>query len=77
MTQQGMAEQGDRIGHHGAGVKDIHAAGVFSQGANDAGGVGGLLEQDGSESFASGTAETPGQGGFAEIPVNKQYFLPA
>ena len=33
------------------------------------------MEQNGSESFASGTAETPGQGGFAEISVNKQYFF--
>lgn len=29
LTQQRMTEQGNRIGHHGAGVKDIHAAGVF------------------------------------------------
>ena len=29
LTQQRMTEQGNRIGHHGAGVKDIHSAGVF------------------------------------------------
>ena len=29
LTQQRMTEQGNRIGYHGAGVKDIHAAGVF------------------------------------------------